>query len=101
MELQLRSKYSPAAVGPVYQHYDDSTCLFQMVGIGSSNLIVGALKDRFSYKVVLVYFLCCATVAWILTLLAIWLDKIEQGGLLKTKQPLHKSSENMPLLDAD
>eukprot|EP00727_Mastigamoeba_balamuthi_P003185 m51a1_g12864 hypothetical protein (511) ;mRNA; r:611-3090 len=62
----------------------------QMVGIGASNLIVGALQDRFhdNYKMSILYMVGCSCAALALAFLANVIDTVKFGGLLNNHAPL-------------
>jgi MFS family permease len=64
----------------------------QMIGIGSSNLIIGALRDSYTYRTAPMYLLACSSVAFGLTLLSNWLDDKLMNGILNTHAPLAKKS---------
>ena len=85
----------------------------QMIGIGLSNLLVGYLRDKFgSYDSTIFYFIGCATLGTILSILTNFLDKKYHDGKLNTYAPLrddkpaaqaddaiNHNDENKPLLD--
>jgi len=62
----------------------------QMIGIGLSNLLVGVLRDHYSYKEVIIYFIACSTLAVILCIVANILDKKYHGSRLNTYAPLRE-----------
>ena len=59
-----------------------------MIGIGSANLIVGAIKDSASYSEVMMFLLGCSSLAFVLTFVANYLDKRQFGSVLNNHRPL-------------
>eukprot|EP01105_Mastigella_eilhardi_P026151 TRINITY_DN73_c2_g2_i9.p1 TRINITY_DN73_c2_g2~~TRINITY_DN73_c2_g2_i9.p1 ORF type:complete len:501 (-),score=103.11 TRINITY_DN73_c2_g2_i9:118-1512(-) len=78
----------------------------QMIGIGCSNLIVGALRDHFTYTQVMLYLACCATMATLMTVVCQFLDYKQQNCFLnvyvamkkKAAAPAPSGTEKTPLL---
>ena len=81
----------------------------QMIGIGISNLVVGVPKDKYSYDEVTYYFIACASLGTILSILANWMDTKYLGGYLNKhsafnnakpkEQDGDKPSEESPLIN--
>ena len=60
----------------------------QMIGIGLSNLLVGFLKDRFSYDAVMYYFVGCSGLATVFALIAHILNRTTLNGYLDKFSPI-------------
>lgn len=65
----------------------------QMIGIGISNLVVGVLKDKYSYDEVTYYFIACATLGTILTILANVMDTKYLNGYLNNHSAFSKDKK--------
>jgi len=63
----------------------------QMVGIACSNILVGVLKDEFSYDVCMYYFMGCSGAASILAIVANILDKTSMNGHLNNFSPIKEA----------
>ena len=53
-----------------------------MIGIGTSNLVVGALADAYTYQEVFAYLTCCTLLAMTMTVPALLLLKLNSFRLL-------------------
>lgn len=65
----------------------------QMIGIGISNLVVGVIKDKYSYDEVTYYFIACASLGTILTILANFMDARLLNGYLNNYSPFKEKSK--------
>ena len=64
----------------------------QMIGIGLSNLLVGFLKDRFSYDAVMYYFIGCSSLATVFAIIADILNRTKLNGYLNTFSPIKEKA---------
>ncbi|KAH3760032.1 sodium glucose transporter [Pelomyxa schiedti] len=64
----------------------------QMIGIGCSNLIVGALRDAYTYREVFAYLTACASLGVVMTIVAQILD-YRRGAFLNTFVPLKNTAQ--------
>jgi len=65
----------------------------QMIGIGASNLLVGYLRDKYSWSAVMYYFMAAATVGTIFSVIVIVLDRTKFGGKLDKHSPIREARE--------
>eukprot|EP01106_Pelomyxa_sp_JSP_P008912 TRINITY_DN244_c0_g1_i6.p2 TRINITY_DN244_c0_g1~~TRINITY_DN244_c0_g1_i6.p2 ORF type:complete len:170 (-),score=48.06 TRINITY_DN244_c0_g1_i6:43-552(-) len=60
----------------------------QMIGIGCANLIVGALRDAYTYTEVMLFLCCCGFAATVFAVIAEFLDYKLNGSRLNLDRPL-------------